>query len=167
MANIDCERRLQTGEVEGQDKDGVVGQWGQEISELEVKSRRMRAEESNIVRREKQFERDNLDLIEYVKWISADLAMLRDRSRVSEKIISDLKRSGEESVDQLMDTLSTHKRKQENLDRDVDGLRVVIIAKENEIAHKEEEVNNLKRLIELETNEKEIEIRRIKSEIDE
>ncbi len=41
------------------------------------------------------------------------------------------------------------------------------MAKENEISIKEDEINNLKRLIELETNEKEIEIRRIKSEIEE
>ena len=45
--------------------------------------------------------------------------------------------------------------------------RAIILAKENEIAIKEDEVNNFKRLIELETNEKEIEIRRIRTEIDE
>jgi hypothetical protein len=46
--------------------------------------------------------------------------MLRDRARIAEKIISDLKSSGEESVDSLMGTLSHHKRKQDALDRDVD-----------------------------------------------
>lgn len=69
--------------------------------------------------REKLFERDSVDLIEYVKWISGDLSMLRDRSRISEKVISDLKRTGEDSVDSLMETLSTHKHKQETLDREV------------------------------------------------
>ena len=58
-------------------------------------------------KREKLYERDMQDLIEYVKWIQTDLCMLRDRGRVSEKIISDLKRSGEDSVDSLMNTLST------------------------------------------------------------
>jgi hypothetical protein len=43
----------------------------------------------------------------------------------------------------------------------------VINTKEYEISVKEEEVNKLKRLIELETSEKEIEIRRIRQEIDE
>ena len=46
-------------------------------------------------------------------------------------------------------------------------MRAVILAKESEISIKEDEIINLKRLIELETNEKEIEIRRIKTEIDE
>ena len=127
----------------------------------------MRKEQTNIAKREKLFERDTQDLIEYVKWISQDLGMLRDRGRISEKVISDLKRSGEESVDSLMSTLASHKHKQETLDRNVDGLRVVIVEKESEIASREEEVNNLKRMIELETNEKEIEIRRIRTEIDE
>jgi DNA-directed RNA polymerase specialized sigma54-like protein len=105
-SNQDCENRLQNNEIEGMDKDGIVGSWGQHISEYEIKSRRIRFEEANIQKREKQFERDNLDLIEYVKWIASDLSMLRDRGRIAEKIISDLKRSGEESVDSLMSTLS-------------------------------------------------------------
>lgn len=66
-----------------------------------------------------------------------------------------------------MSTLSHHKHKQDALDRDVDALRSVITGKEGEIAVKESDITNLKRLIELETNEKEIEIRRIKTEIEE
>ncbi len=46
--------------------------------------------------------------------------MLRDRARVSEKVISDLKRSGQESVDQLMEKLTSNKKKQERLDSEVD-----------------------------------------------
>jgi predicted nucleic acid-binding Zn-ribbon protein len=166
-ANADCVARIKSGEVEGQGRDQIVGEWGREISEYEVKMSRMRREETNIVKREKQFERDNLDLIEYVKWISGDLSMLRDRARISEKVISDLKKSGEESVDSLMGTLSQNKQQQDALDREVDSIRAVIVAKEHEISLKEDEINNLKRLIELETNEKEIEIRRIKTEIEE
>lgn len=88
-----------------------MGQWGREISEIEVKMSRMKKEQFNIVKREKQYDQDNIDLVEYVKWVSGDLSMLRDRARVSEKIISDLKRSGEESVDQLMEKLSSNKHR--------------------------------------------------------
>ena len=70
-------------------------------------------------------------------------------------------------MDSLMGTLSHHKRKQDALDREVDGLRSVVNIKEREIAIKEGDITNLKRLIELETNEKEVEIRRIKTEIEE
>lgn len=167
LKNLECERQLQSGEVEGYDRDCVVGQWGQEISDLEAKAQRLRKEQAHIVRRERQYDQDNTDLVEYVKWVSGDLSMLRDRARVAEKVISDLKRSGQESVDQLMEKLSYNKQKQARLDTDVDALRAVIQGKEQEIARKEDEIVGLKRLIELETNEKEMEIRRIRLEIEE
>lgn len=47
------------------------------------------------------------DLVEYVKWVTGDLGVLRDRVRIAEKIISDLKSSGEESVEQLLNNLYT------------------------------------------------------------
>ena len=106
-------------------------------------------------------------MIEYTKWISENLSMLRDRGRVAEKVIHDLKKTGEDSVDQLMEKLNVHKHQQESLDREVESLRSVIEQKEEEISFKEEQINNLKRLIEHETNDKEIEIRRIKTEIEE
>jgi chromosome segregation ATPase len=165
--NQECEQQIQNGDMEGLDRDGIVDQWGHRISDYEIRSKKMRKEENLIQQREKLFERDNQDLLEYVKWISADLSMLRDRARIAEKIISDLKKSGEESVDSLMSNLTAFKHKQDELDREVDSFRAVINAKENEVALKEGNITNLKRQIELETKEKEMEIRRLKTEIDE
>ena len=45
------------------------------------------------------------DLVEYVKWVTDDLGVLRDRVRIAEKIVSDLKRTGEESVESLLTNL--------------------------------------------------------------
>jgi hypothetical protein len=45
---------------------------------------------------------DMKDLVEYVKYITSDLGVLRDRVRIAEKIISDLRRTGEESVESLL-----------------------------------------------------------------
>jgi hypothetical protein len=56
--NLECELRLKTGDLEGMGKDEVVGQWGREISEYEVRIGRMTREGNSIVKREKQFERD-------------------------------------------------------------------------------------------------------------
>jgi DNA-directed RNA polymerase specialized sigma54-like protein len=109
--NTECQRRLQSGEIEGLDRDGIVDEWGKHITDFEIRSKRMRVEEKHIQKREKLFERDYQDLLEYIKWISADLSLLRDRARIAEKIISDLKQSGEESVDSLMGTLSHNKRR--------------------------------------------------------
>jgi len=95
--------------MQGLNRDGIVDQWGNRIADYEIRAKKMRREENLIQKREKLFEQDTTDVLEYVKWISSDLSMLRDRSRIAEKIISDLKRSGEQSVDSLMSTLSAHK----------------------------------------------------------
>lgn len=50
-------------------------------------------------------DRDVNDVVEYVKWITNDLGVLRDRVRIAEKIISDLRKSGEESVESLLNNL--------------------------------------------------------------
>lgn len=65
---------------------------------------------------EKKLDRDTADLVEYVKWISAESQKLRERVRASERVISDLKQSGESSVESLMETLYLLKIKQEELE---------------------------------------------------
>ena len=52
------------------------------------------------------------------------------------------------------------------MEQEADNIRDVINTKEYEISVKEEEVNKLKRLIEMETSEKEIEIKRIRQDIE-
>jgi hypothetical protein len=44
-------------------------------------------------------------LLEYVKWMSAQNSEMKNRVRMAENIISDLRKSGEDSVDKLMETL--------------------------------------------------------------
>jgi hypothetical protein len=65
----------------------------------------MGSDEVKRVRREKDLDKDMQDLVEYVKWITTDLGVLRDRVRIAEKIISDLKRSGEENIESLLTNL--------------------------------------------------------------
>jgi predicted nucleic acid-binding Zn-ribbon protein len=54
---------------------------------------------------EAKLDQDMADLVEYVKWISGESQKLRERVRASERVISDLKSSGESSVESLMETL--------------------------------------------------------------
>ena len=65
----------------------------------------LESEEAKAARIEKLLDRDTQDLVEYVKWITNDLGVLRDRVRIAEKIINDLRRSGEESVESLLNNL--------------------------------------------------------------
>ena len=73
------------------------------------------------------------DLIEYTKWISSECEKLRDRVKSSEKEISDLKTSGEASVESLMEKLYILKVRQEEMDNEAKSLREVIQYKEVQI----------------------------------
>lgn len=68
---------------------------------------KMESEQVKSHKREKSLDKDTDDLIDYVKWITDDLGVLRDRVRIAEKIINDLRRSGEESVESLLNNLYT------------------------------------------------------------
>ena len=57
------------------------------------------------MKRERNLDKDVEELVEYVKWVTGDLGVLRDRVRIAEKIISDLRRTGEESVESLLNNL--------------------------------------------------------------
>lgn len=87
---------------------------------------------------EKKLDQDMNDLIEYTKWISKESGVLRDRVRAAEKVINDLKSSGESSVEAIMETLYLLKVKQEELDSESETLREVINNKEVVIKQKEE-----------------------------
>lgn len=52
--------------------------------------------------------------------------------------------------------LTLVEKKQQDLDEEADNLRDIINTKEYDISKKEEEINRIKRLIEMETSEKEI-----------
>lgn len=64
--------------------------------------------------------------------------------RASERVISDLKSSGESSVESLMETLYLLKVKQEELEGEAQSLRDVINGKEVVIKAKEEEKASIK-----------------------
>ena len=79
------------------------------------------------------------DLIEYTKWITLECEKLRDRVRASEKIINDLRTSGEASVESLMESLYLLKIRAEEMDAEASTLRELINNKEETIKKKEED----------------------------
>ena len=50
-------------------------------------------------------------MIEYVKWITDETSILRQRVRAAEHVISELRKSGETSVESLLDTLFILRKK--------------------------------------------------------
>ena len=65
---------------------------------------------------EKEMDRRMNDLVDYSKWINGESQKLRERVRKSERVINDLRSSGEASVESLMETLFVLKIKQEELE---------------------------------------------------
>jgi len=63
-------------------------------------------------------------MIEYVKWITNETSILRQRVRAAESVISQLRKSGETSVESLLDTLYVLRKKQEKLDEEAQSLRI-------------------------------------------
>lgn len=116
---------------------------------------------------EKKLDQDMNDLIEYTKWISKESGILRDRVRAAERVISDLKSSGESSVEAIMETLYLMKVKQEELESESESLREMINSKEVIIKNKEETKASVKQTIEIQNAEKENEIHALRLRMDE
>jgi len=105
------------------------------------------------------------DLVEYTKWMSNQCSEMRARVRKAEKVISDLKTSGEESVDKLMETLFILKMKVEESEAEADKMRAIINAKEETIAAQEAEKANIKQRIEIDNADRENEIQHLRRQL--
>ena len=108
--------------------------------------------ESKYKRKEKKYSSDMTDLIEYVKWITSQTTILRERVRKAEAVISSLRKSGEQSVDALLKTLYKLRQQQEKLEGEAELLRMHVKSKETMIKIKEDEKGALKAKLEDEKN---------------
>mmetsp|Transcript_2854 Transcript_2854/g.4868 ORF Transcript_2854/g.4868 Transcript_2854/m.4868 type:complete len:142 (-) Transcript_2854:525-950(-) len=118
--------------------------FGEQISRWDASSVEMNRKERKASVIEKRLDRDMNDLVEYTKWINQESQKLRERVRKSERVINDLRSSGEESVESLMETLYMLKIKQEELEMEAQQLRSLITTKEQVIKQKEEEKGDIK-----------------------
>ena len=76
-----------------------------QVTDLEAIYHRYDGAEAKFDRRAKNYKKDLGDLIEYTKWITSETAILRERVRKAEAVISSLRKSGESSVESLLKTL--------------------------------------------------------------
>ena len=116
---------------------------------------------------EAKLDRDTNDLISHIKCVTTETNGLRDRVRAAESVISDLKSSGESSVEQLMETLYLMKVRQEELDAQAQTMREVIQAKEVVLKSKEEHKAAIKQTIEIENAARENEIHALRVQLNE
>ncbi len=76
-----------------------------QVTDLEQIYHRYDGAERRFEKRENTYKKDLDDLIEYTKWITTEIGILRERVRKAEAVISSLRKSGESSVESLLKTL--------------------------------------------------------------
>ena len=123
--------------------------------------------ENHFAKKEELLQRDMTDMIEYVRMLTDQIIDLRKRTRAAEQIINQLRKSGETSVEALLDTLFTLKKKQEKLDNELNEITSIVQAKEALIKVKEDEKSNLKSQIEDEANAHDNQFRKLRIQLEE
>ena len=105
--------------------------WDSSIMTQKQKERRAAAVE-------KRLDKDMEDLKAHIKCVTDETNGLRDRVRAAEAVISELKSSGESSVEQLMETLYMMKVRQAELDNESARMRDIISKQESQLKQKED-----------------------------
>jgi len=137
--------------------------FGPHLARLDQKTKKVGLREKKAVSTEKKLDRDLQDLIEYTKWMTGECSGLKKRVRTAEKVITDLRTSGEESVDQLMERLYSLKNAAEEREAQAEEMRTVITDKEQEIKMKEGLKSQIKQDIEVENADRENKIAQLRS----
>ena len=110
---------------------------------------------------------DMSDMVQYVKMLSDQIIILRKRSRAAEDVMHQLRKSGQSSIESLLETLVTLKKKQEKLDVDLGMITAQVQQKESLIRLKEDEKSALKSTIEADRQQHEDHFRKIRNQLDE
>lgn len=69
----------------------------------------------------------------YSKKITAELEEYKQKVEMSERVVQDLRQTGNESVDSLFSMLKRYKRQARNTQEEIDKLNQLMIIKDNEI----------------------------------
>ena len=93
--------------------------------------------------REISQERNLQDLVRYAKKITGELEGYNVKVEYTEKIVEDLKSSGNDSIDGLLGMLKRYKRQENTVTEEIDKLSKLILVKDNEIITLNEEINSL------------------------
>lgn len=83
------------------------------------------------------------DLVKYAKKITSDLEVYKQNVEMSERVVADLRQTGNESVDSLFGMLKRYKRQARNTQEEIDKLNQLILIKDNEITGLNEELHAL------------------------
>lgn len=123
---VDCEKQAR-------DKQLLVAKAQREVAFKNMQTEQRAAFLQKLDVRDVAAERNVAGLIKYAKEITGDLDAFKEQVAFSEKVVEDLKSSGNESVDSLFGMLRKYKRQQANVKEEITKLQKVVLIKENEI----------------------------------
>ena len=90
-SNIQYENLLDSHESEIYNNNQLASTFGENMGTWDMHNEKVEVGMKKNATMEKKLDQDMNDLVEYVKWISAESQKLRERVRASERVISDLK----------------------------------------------------------------------------
>eukprot|EP00347_Sterkiella_histriomuscorum_P023494 403334433 len=103
----------------------------------------MRRDILNLTGRE-QFQHKNLrGLINYAKKLTQELEEYKVKVKMAEKIIQDLRNTGNESLDSLINMLESYQQKQLQTQQEIQKLKQLVLLKDDEILQLDEDIGEL------------------------
>ena len=88
-------------------------------------------------------EKNIRNLVRYSKKITAELEDYKQKVEMSERVVQDLRQTGNDSVDSLFSMLKRYKRQARNTQEEIDKLNQLMIMKDNEIIGLNQELTAL------------------------
>lgn len=98
----------------------------------------LKGAEAKFSKTAQQMERDMADMLQYVQLLTDQLLSLRLRCRSAENVLHALRKSGETSVEAMLDTLITLRLQLEQLEEQLNRATALVQQKEVVIKCKEE-----------------------------
>lgn len=118
----------------------LVGYLGElKRTEVDVK---LEAGRMNYLNKDKQW------LIKFCNQLKEELAICKDRVKVAEKIMHDLKACGQESVESLIKTIDSFEAKRQRLENEISHLTNIVDGKMKQSQEKAQKIEDCKNFIE-------------------
>ena len=97
--------------------------------------------------RERYQEKNLKGLVNYAKKLTMELEDYKEKVKMAERIIRDLKNTGNESLDSLIVMLNEYKEKQIKTHEEIKKFKKILILKDNEIVGLDEDIEQLRVMV--------------------
>lgn len=79
-------------------------------------------------------------LIKYAKKLTKELEQYRQKVSMAERIIEDLRSTGNESLDSLINMLNSYREKQVQTEEEIEKLKKLVVLKDDELGCLDEDI---------------------------